>query len=201
MKHMHILHPWNASVCHAFTGHLCQDQNWRHPSEGGTATVADSLSPRYQKGSDDELSVCNGLTATSVLLLSASFFPQHSDNCHPLTLSSASSSLAATNFMSCLTTSISLLFGLPLGLLPGCSILSTSLPIYAQSLSQIGLSHFTLKNMCCSSDVLVPVYIDPCPSKKEPHHFLIHDLQQLSPVLCSVQLSKPVPHFIDVLTF
>ncbi|KAF7662886.1 hypothetical protein LDENG_00223950, partial [Lucifuga dentata] len=44
--------------------------------------------------------------------------------CLHLTLSSASSSLTPTNFMSSFTTSINLLFGLPLGLLPGSSNLS-----------------------------------------------------------------------------
>lgn len=39
---MHILDTWNASICHAFTRHLCQDQNWRHQSDGGTAIVGDS---------------------------------------------------------------------------------------------------------------------------------------------------------------
>ncbi|KAF7643361.1 hypothetical protein LDENG_00240730, partial [Lucifuga dentata] len=49
--------------------------------------------------------------------------------CLHLTLSSASSSLTPTNFMSSFTTSINLLFGLPLGLLPGSSNLSILLPI------------------------------------------------------------------------
>ncbi|KAF7648837.1 hypothetical protein LDENG_00151040, partial [Lucifuga dentata] len=47
--------------------------------------------------------------------------------CLHLTLSSASSSLTPTNFMSSFTTSINLLFGLPLGLLPGSSNLSIHL--------------------------------------------------------------------------
>ncbi|KAM9489066.1 terminal nucleotidyltransferase 4A-like isoform 2-T2 [Clarias gariepinus] len=54
--------------------------------------------------------------------------------CLHLTLSSASSSLTPTNFMSSLTASINLLFGLPLDLLPGSSNLSILLPIYSQSL-------------------------------------------------------------------
>ena len=50
--------------------------------------------------------------------------------CLHLTPSSASSSLTPTNFMSSFTTSINLLFGLPLGLLSGSSNLIILLLIY-----------------------------------------------------------------------
>ncbi|KAF7648102.1 hypothetical protein LDENG_00162110, partial [Lucifuga dentata] len=67
--------------------------------------------------------------------------------CLHLTLSSASSSLTPTNFMSSFTTSINLLFGLPLGLLPG----SSNLSIHARTRSA---SHISGVSFCCYTSEL-----------------------------------------------
>ncbi|KAF7645082.1 hypothetical protein LDENG_00210390 [Lucifuga dentata] len=70
--------------------------------------------------------------------------------CLHLTLSSASSSLTPTNFMSSFTTSINLLFGLPLGLLPGSSNLSILLPICSLSLLCTCPNHLSLASLTLS---------------------------------------------------
>ncbi|XP_054648940.1 uncharacterized protein LOC129190355 [Dunckerocampus dactyliophorus] len=71
-------------------------------------------------------------------------------NCLNLTLSSASSSLTPTTFMSSFTTSINLFFGLPLGLLPGSSKLSILLPIYSLSLLWTCPNHLSLASLTLS---------------------------------------------------
>ncbi|XP_060721365.1 uncharacterized protein LOC132842613 [Tachysurus vachellii] len=59
---------------------------------------------------------------------------RHSKSSLHLSLSSASSTLAPTSFKSSFITSIYLLFGLPLCLLPGSSMSNILLPIYSLSL-------------------------------------------------------------------
>ncbi|KAF3696602.1 hypothetical protein EXN66_Car012280 [Channa argus] len=109
--------------------------------------------------------------------------------CLHLTLSSASSSLTlvtlVTNFMSSLTTSLYLLFGLPLDLLPGSSNLSILLLIYSVSPlnmskpPQSGFSDFisNTSNMICPSDVLIPDPVHPHHSQSEPQHLKVCYLQ------------------------
>ncbi|XP_068170159.1 MTOR-associated protein MEAK7 isoform X1 [Antennarius striatus] len=71
-------------------------------------------------------------------------------NCLHLTLSSASSYLTPTTFKSSLTTSINLLFGLLLGLLPGSSKLSILLPIYSLSPLWTCPNHLSLASLTLS---------------------------------------------------
>ena len=82
-------------------------------------------------------------------------------------------SLTPTNFMSSFTTSINLLFGLPLGLLPDSSNLITHLPIYSLSRLCTCPNHLSLAkkcNMCCVSDILIPGPTHPRHSKRESQH-------------------------------
>ncbi|XP_068182162.1 mitogen-activated protein kinase kinase kinase kinase 4 isoform X5 [Antennarius striatus] len=75
--------------------------------------------------------------------------PQQINSIH-LTLSSASSSLTPATSMSSFITSINLLFGLPLGLLPGSSKLSILLPIYSLSLLWTCPNHLSLASLTLS---------------------------------------------------
>ena len=80
-----------------------------------------------------------------------------------------SSTLTPTTCMCSLTTSINLLFGLPLRLLPGSSISSILLPMYPLSLlctcpNHLNLSSFSSKPSCLRgpSNYLVPDPVHPC---------------------------------------
>ncbi|MEQ2225418.1 hypothetical protein ILYODFUR_017239 [Ilyodon furcidens] len=124
--------------------------------------------------------------------------------CLHLTLSPGSS-LTPTTFMSSFTPSINLLFGLPLGLLPGRSSLSILLPMDSLSLlflieiemsnpSQSGLSGFisSISNMSWPSDILISDRIHPRHSQREPQHVHLCYLQ-----LCL--LSLPQCHHITMM--
>ncbi|KAF7650345.1 hypothetical protein LDENG_00127500, partial [Lucifuga dentata] len=120
--------------------------------------------------------------------------------CLHLTLSSASSSLTPTNFMSSFTTSINLLFGLPLGLLPGSSNLSILLPICSLSLlctcpNHLSLASLTLspKHLTCAvplmySFLILSIFVTP----KENLSILVSTTSSSASCLfLSATVSKP----------
>jgi len=120
-----------------------------------------------------------------ITIIVSSSFPfgcsiQGSPQCLHLSLSSVSSSLTPTNFISSFTTPINLLFGLPQGLLPGGSNLSILLPIYSLSIVCTCPNHLSLASLTVSTKHLtctVPLMIHSDNSQREPLHFYLCYLQ------------------------
>uniref|UniRef100_A0A3P8WWC6 Protease associated domain containing 1 n=1 Tax=Cynoglossus semilaevis TaxID=244447 RepID=A0A3P8WWC6_CYNSE len=98
------------------------------------------------------------LLLLSALSLFFSGFAQHIIDFH-LSLFSAFSTLTPTICMSSLTTSIYLLFGLPLFLLPGSSISNILLPMYPLSLLCTCPNHLNLASLAFSPNL--PVCVVP----------------------------------------
>ena len=90
-----------------------------------------------------------------------------------------SSSLTPTNFMFSFTTSINLLFGLPLGLLSGSYwYIHYTFSVHLQTMSVWPLSFVSKTlNMCYPSGVLISDHIHPHHSQRKRQHFNLRYLQ------------------------
>ncbi|KAK2905568.1 hypothetical protein Q8A73_009511 [Channa argus] len=110
--------------------------------------------------------------------------------CLHLTLSSSSSSLTPTNFMSSLTTSINLLFAWQLQPQHPSTDIFTVSPLNMSKPPQAGLSDFISKtsNLSCPSDVLIP---DPVTPKENLNILSSATSSSASCLFFSATVSKP----------